>query len=76
MVNSHPVMLLQICKANGINCKYLKKYVKHRDKILKDIIEIYKTSRDNAKNLFISLINTVSDTYEIDYKVLLNELNK
>ena len=77
VVNAHPIMLLQICKANGINCKYLKKYVKHRDEILKDIIEIYKTSRDNAKNLFISLINNGSfDNWIIKNKIENKEPSK
>ena len=56
IVNAHPVMLLQICKENAINCKYLKKYVKNRDEYLKEVIETYKTNRDSAKQLFIMLL--------------------
>ena len=31
--NCHPVILLQICEANDIGCKYLKRYVDERQNI-------------------------------------------
>ena len=55
--NCHPVILLQICKANdGIECDNLAEYVNNRDKYLNDIIKKFNVSRDSAKKLFIKLM--------------------
>ena len=56
IVNCHPVLLLQICVANNIECKYLKKYVKDRKEILLEVQKKYNCSRDIAKKLFIRLL--------------------
>lgn len=53
--NCHPVLLYQICK-NKMECKKLKKYVKHRDTILKQVMDYYEVTRDDAKKLFIALM--------------------
>lgn len=59
--NSSPETLLQICSNNiegiKIETKYLKKYVKKRNGILKEIQRKYNTDRDGAKQLFIILMN-------------------
>lgn len=54
--NAHPVLLLQICINNDIECKYLSKYVKDRNKYLKMIIDEYNVNRNQAKELFIILL--------------------
>lgn len=61
--NAHPVMLLQICEQNNIECKYLKKYVNFRSKYLEQLQKAYLASIDNknelkdkSKNLFIRLL--------------------
>jgi len=54
--NCHPVLLLQICEANNIEVKYLKKYVDKRDKYLNQVMEYYNVNRDDAKRLFIRLM--------------------
>ncbi len=54
--NCHPVILLQICEANDIETKYLKKYVNKRQRYLDEVMENYKVSRDEAKRLFIRLL--------------------
>lgn len=54
--NCHPVLLNQICVRNDIECLNLTKYVKDRENILKDVMDRYKVSRDQAKNLFIALL--------------------
>lgn len=54
--NCHPVLLLQILQANGIECKYLKKYVTNRDEIFEEVKAKYNVSRDEAKVLFIQLM--------------------
>jgi hypothetical protein len=54
--NCHPVILLQICKKNKIQCKYLEAYVKNRDELLKKVMDDYNVTRDDAKKLFIRLL--------------------
>jgi hypothetical protein len=54
--NAHPSVLLQVCKANKITCKYLEEYVTNRDKHLQETMELYNVSRDQAKRLFIILM--------------------
>ena len=34
MINSHPVILLNLCQKNKISCNILKNYVENRDLIL------------------------------------------
>ena len=34
MINSHPVILLNLCQKNGLSCNVLKNYVENRDLIL------------------------------------------
>ena len=56
MVNSHPVMLEQICRSNGLNCNYLTKYVNNREELLKMVMKTYGVSRSDSKTLFIRLL--------------------
>ena len=56
IVNCHPILLLQICKSNNIECKYLEKYVNKRDKYLNLIIDHYNVDKAKAKELFIILL--------------------
>ena len=53
--NCHPQILKQICEQNNIPINYLKQYVDNRAEILKETQNVYKVSRDDAKNLFIRL---------------------
>ena len=54
--NAHPEIIYQTCKYNKIECLILEDYVKNRDKRIKEIMTIYKVSKDNAKLLFIILL--------------------
>ena len=54
--NCHPVLLYQLCQANNITCKYLKKYIDNRTEILNETMNIYKVSKDQAKQLYIQLL--------------------
>ena len=57
IVNAHPVILVQLCEANGIKCDELKKYISHRDEYLQMVADEYGVSeRDKQKNLFIRLL--------------------
>ena len=46
MVNAHPVILSQLCKANNIECPYLTEYVANREKIFEQI----RTENQNITN--------------------------
>jgi hypothetical protein len=54
--NCHPEILNQLCIHHNIPTKYLNEYVINRAEILRDTIENYNCSRDDAKKLFISLM--------------------
>jgi energy-coupling factor transporter ATP-binding protein EcfA2 len=56
MENCHPVILEQLCRMNNIECDYLTKYVTNRTKYLKEVMDKYQVTRDQAKNLFIRLL--------------------
>ena len=54
--NCHPELSNQICEANGIQNKYLNKYVTQRPELLLEIQNAYNVDRDSAKTLFIMLL--------------------
>jgi hypothetical protein len=61
--NCHPEILYQLCLKNGLNPKYLGKYIKNREKYIKMIEDTYLSDnnnknikRDIAKRLFIRLL--------------------
>ena len=56
IINAHPEMLLQICKANGLVCKHLDYYCSNRYEILARVMRITKCDRTRAKVLFIRLL--------------------
>lgn len=49
-VNSGANFLKQYCEKNNIACPCLTKYVKNRETILSEIMEIHEVDRDEAKN--------------------------
>jgi len=54
--NCHVNLLAQICKENGLECKYVERYVEQREKYLKHVMNYFSISRDEAKtNIFIRL---------------------
>ena len=61
VANCHPEILNQLCINhnsihNNIKTKYLNQYVSNRSEILKETMENYDCTRDEAKTLFISLM--------------------
>jgi hypothetical protein len=75
--NCHPVMLLQICKENSIECNYLKLFVKNREKIFQDCNEHLNINREEAKKLFIRLLYSGSFEYWlIENNLEYNQNNK
>ncbi len=60
IANAHPTILYQIAESLGKPCPMLKKYVLNRDKEINNVMKLFKTTRDIAKNLFIRLMYGVS----------------
>ena len=53
MVNSHPVILLNLCKKNNISCNILKNYVENRELIL----DSFGDNRKSVKEMFLTILN-------------------
>jgi hypothetical protein len=60
IINSCYSILLSICKSNDIECKYIKKYVKHREDIFRELAQHFNIDGDKIKELFIILLNSGS----------------
>ena len=65
MVNSHPVILLNLCQENEIPCNVLKNYVENRDLILDSFGD-----RKSVKEMFLSVLNGgLKDSYSDDNRI-------
>ena len=53
MINCHPVILLNLCQKNKVNCNILKNYVENRDLILNS----FGDNRKTIKEMFLSVLN-------------------
>ena len=53
MVNSHPVISLNLCQKNEIICNILKNYVENRDLIL----DSFGNNRKSVKEMFLTILN-------------------
>ena len=53
MVNSHPVILLNLCQKNKVTCNILKNYVENRDLIL----DSFGNNRKSVKEMFLTILN-------------------
>lgn len=62
MVNAHPTLLLHLCKKNSIDCKYLEEYVKDRDTLIKELIDL-----NDGKDKSDIKTNIISIMYGSDY---------
>jgi hypothetical protein len=56
MVNSQPVILVQMCAKNGWTCDYLSEYVLNRSKNLDLLMAELDCSREDAKEMCISVM--------------------
>ena len=66
MVNSHPVILLNLCQKNGISCNILKNYVDNRALIL----DSFGDNRKEVKELFLTILNGgFKDKYSNDNRI-------
>ena len=53
MVNSHPVILLNLCQKNKAKCNILKNYVENRNLIL----DSFGDNKKEVKELFLTVLN-------------------
>jgi hypothetical protein len=67
MKNAHPTILNQYCKINGIRSNILEQYVNNRDEIIKKFILNTNISQDEAKHIFLSILNGGLPKIENDF---------
>ena len=66
MVNSHPVILLNLCHKNEITCNILKNYVENRELILNS----FGDNRKSVKEMFLIILNGgFKDKYSDDNRI-------
>ena len=66
MVNSHPVILLNLCQKNGVSCNILKNYIENRDLIL----DSFGNNRKSVKEMFLTILNGgFKDKYSDDNRI-------
>ena len=53
MINSHPIILLNLCHKNELSCNVLKNYVENRDLILNSVGD----NRKSVKEMFLIILN-------------------
>lgn len=53
----HPNLLSQYCKKNNIRCDILDKFIANRDEIINKLCEDSGINKEEAKQVFLSLIN-------------------
>lgn len=63
MVNAHPVILRFLCQEHKIDCDRLNDYIENRERHITDLIADNEIDRDDAKRVFLSLINAGSGDY-------------
>ena len=66
MINSHPMILLNLCQKNGVSCNILKNYVDNRDLIL----DTFGDNRKSVKQMFLTILNGgFKDEYSEDNRI-------
>ena len=69
MSNCHPNILINLCKSNKIENKYLMEYVTNRDQWLEELRLDHKISRAEAKMYFLKCLNKEDLTIKINNKM-------
>lgn len=70
ITNCHPVIMYNLCIANGWVCTELENYINNREQCLQTVMHNVKCSRDDAKRLYIRLM------YFGSFKLWYNEIQK
>ena len=66
MVNTHPVILLNLCQKNKIACNIIKNYVENRNLIL----DSFGDNRKSVKEMFLTILNGgFKDKYSDDNRI-------
>lgn len=73
MINAHPVILLYICRQNGIPAASLSEYNSNRDHYLQELMRDDNINRDEAKRLFLTAINKSHETVKVNKKNIKNK---
>ena len=63
MVNAHPVILRFLCGQHKIDCEKLNDYIENREQHIADLIADNEIDREDAKRVFLSLINGGAGDY-------------
>lgn len=63
IVNCHPIILRHLCNKYDVPCDRLNDYIENRDEHLTDLMKENKIDRDDAKQVFLSIINNGSRDY-------------
>ena len=63
VVNAHPVILRFLCVQNKIDCEKLNDYIENREEHIADLLKENDIDRDDAKRVFLSLINGGAGDY-------------
>jgi hypothetical protein len=63
VVNAHPVILRFLCGQHKIDCEKLNDYIVNREEHIADLLKENDIDRDDAKRVFLSLINAGSGDY-------------
>jgi hypothetical protein len=63
VVNAHPVILRFLCQEHKIDCEKLNDYIVNREEHIADLLKENDIDRDDAKRVFLSLINAGSGDY-------------
>jgi P4 family phage/plasmid primase-like protien len=65
MVNAHPTIFSHICKKYDIDSTYLDQYIKTRDEIINDLLDINtEHDRDYIKTMILSCLNGGTTAYD------------
>lgn len=65
IVNAHPVLLVQICNNNNIDCDEIEDYVNDREKYIQELLDVNpEMTRDDAKTTFLSILNGGKKAYK------------
>ena len=66
MINSHPVILLNLCQKNELSCNVLRNYVENRDLILNS----FSDNRKSVKEMLLTILNGgFKDVYSNDNRI-------
>ncbi len=68
MVNSHLILILNLCKEHNIKYNYLYDYIKNREEFLSELMTDYDINRSMAKTVLLKSLNKVEITTKVNNK--------